>query len=44
MAKYSLGQNNAVENVFSDNMGEVSTFSSVGDRKNDLSNYISRRK
>lgn len=34
MAKYSLGENNPIENIFSDKPSEVSSFSSVGDRLN----------
>lgn len=44
MAQYGLGQSNPVENIFSDSLEQVSTFSSVGDRKNDLENYSNRRK
>lgn len=32
MAKYSLGENNPIENIFSDKPSEVSSFNSIGDR------------
>lgn len=44
MAKYSIGENNPVENVFSDESSEVSTFTSVSDRINQVTNSFSRRK
>ena len=43
MAKYSLGENNPVEDIFSDKVGEVSTFLSTGDRINQMTDSFARR-
>lgn len=44
MAKYSLGENNPIENIFSDKPSEVSSFSSVGDRLNQNNGTFDRCK
>jgi hypothetical protein len=42
MAKYSLGENNPIENIFSDKPSEVSSFNSVGDRLNRSNSVFDR--
>jgi len=44
MAKYGLGESNAIENIFSNKPSDVSTFASAGDRVNNLINSPNRTK
>lgn len=44
MAKYSLGESNSIENIFSDKPSEVSTLNSIGDRSNRNTGLFGRRK